>query len=121
MSTLKVTNIAGLSGSSTDVMQGLAKAWSTHDSSASVSDSFNSSSITDFGTGHFGLNLSSSMGNVYYPMSGSNLGSTANYGTFLGSDGAAVTTSRMDYKVWNYSTGLVDQTSIRPIAHGDLA
>jgi hypothetical protein len=27
MSTLKVTNIAGLSGSSTDVMGGLAKAW----------------------------------------------------------------------------------------------
>ena len=50
MSTLKVTNIAGLTGSSTNVMEGLAKAWVNLNGTGTPAarDSLNLSSITDY-------------------------------------------------------------------------
>jgi hypothetical protein len=69
MSTLKVTNIAGLSGSSTDVMQGLAKAWGAVDQDTTghpIYDSYNLSSTTDEGTGYTICAYSNAMANVNY-------------------------------------------------------
>lgn len=63
MSTLKVTNIAGLTGSSTNVIEGLAKAWGNCNGLGTVSlrDSFNLSGLTDNGAGLYQFNISSSM------------------------------------------------------------
>jgi len=43
MSTLKVTNVAGLTGSSTNLEQGLAKAWSNLNGTGTIAvrDNFN--------------------------------------------------------------------------------
>lgn len=84
MSTLKVTNIAGLSGSSTDVMQGLAKAWAAWDGTGTVSlfDSFSISSLTDNLTGDYSLTLSSAMNDTNYAVTGAS-GTTPPYATFL--------------------------------------
>ena len=73
MSTLKVTNIAGLTGSSTSVIDGLIKAWSKNQQEGgfSVLDTFNASSITDFGTGSQTHNFTNNMGNANYSVSGS--------------------------------------------------
>ena len=68
MSTLKVTNIAGLSGSSTDVMGGLAKAWVNFDGTGTIAsrDSLNLSSLTDNGTGDYTVTISPAFGNANY-------------------------------------------------------
>ena len=69
MSTLKVTNIAGLTGSSTSVIEGLAKSWGAVDQDASghpIYDSFNLSSTTDEGTGYTICAYSNAMANVNY-------------------------------------------------------
>ena len=73
MSTLKVTNIAGLSGSSTDVMAGLAKTWVNFNGTGTPAarDSFNFASITDNGTGDQTVNFSNSLSNGNYMWSGS--------------------------------------------------
>tara|TARA_R110002020_G_scaffold91188_2_gene221657 strand:+ start:288 stop:671 length:384 start_codon:yes stop_codon:yes gene_type:complete len=125
-SELRVTTIANNAGSesvnTTYVVNGSAKAWANHDASASLDDSFNTSSITDTGTGHYGLNFSSSMNNADYIMSGSNLGSTADFATCPTSDGGAPTSSTMDYQMRNMSSvAATDQTHNRVLTHGDLA
>lgn len=106
----------------TNLAQGLAKAWVTHNAAVSVTDSFNQSSVSDTGTGHFGLNFTSNMSNDDYIGTGSNLGSDDSYATGFTSDGAVVLTSRMDYKFWNFDTvNAIDQDFQRVITHGDLA
>lgn len=73
MSTLKVTNIAGLTGSSTNVMEGLAKAWVNFNGTGTVAtrDSFNISSVTDNGTGDYTNNFSNSFSSADYCFQGS--------------------------------------------------
>jgi len=63
MSTLKVTNIAGLTGSSTNAIDGLTKGWINFFSSGtpSINNSFNVSSLTDNGTGNWQNNWTNSM------------------------------------------------------------
>ena len=104
------------------VASGSAKAWVTHDASASTDDSFNTSSVTDSGTGHYGLNFTSNMANAHYIGSGSNLGSSSSFATAMTSDGAVPTTGRMDYHFRNFGTGnATDQAFNRTMTHGDLA
>lgn len=71
MSTLKVTNVAGLTGSSTNLEQGLAKTWiSLNGDTASSRDSLNVGSITDNGVGDYTVVFTNSMGNANYGVSG---------------------------------------------------
>lgn len=72
MSTLKVTNISGLSGSSTSVIDGLAKVWVNFNGTGTVAirDSFNVSSIDDNSTGQYDTNFTSSMSATSYSVSG---------------------------------------------------
>lgn len=62
--------VTGEGGSTTtNLQQGLTKAWSTMDSDASTIsflDSFNSSSAVDNGTGKYGANWTNSLANVNY-------------------------------------------------------
>ena len=72
MSTLKVTTIQDTSGSnastSEQIAQGRAKAWVNFNGTSTVAirDSFNVSSITDVGTGQYGVNINSAMANANY-------------------------------------------------------
>ena len=56
----------------TNLQQGLAKAWVNFNGSGTVSirDSINIASITDSGTGTFSMNMSNAMGNDDYTTSG---------------------------------------------------
>ena len=65
MSTLKVTNIAGLSGSSTNVIEGLVKVWQSTDVTT-LNDSNNVSSVTDTATGKLTVNYTANMANATY-------------------------------------------------------
>ena len=72
MSTLKVNTIQNTSAahSSTpeEIAQGRAKAWVNFNGTGTVAirDSFNVSSITDVGTGQYGVNINSAMANANY-------------------------------------------------------
>ena len=134
MATLKTNTLTGTStagsiavtgegnSTTTNLQQGLAKAFVNHDASASVDDSFNTSSVTDSGTGHYGLNFTNAMANAHYIGSGSNIGSTSEFASVITSDGASPTASRMDYQVRNLDTvNPTDQTFNRAMTHGDLA
>ncbi len=125
-SELRVNTLKDASGNNSVatsvVFAGTAKAWATHNASASVTDSYNQSSISDTGTGHFGLNFTSNMSNDDYIGTGSNIGSDDSFATGFVSDGAVVLTSRMDYKFYNFDTVVVtDQDFQRVMTHGDLA
>ena len=114
--------IRGEGSNQTSIQQGLAKAWCTHDASVSTDDSFNTSSVTDIGTGHYGLNFTNNMANAHYIGSGSNLGSSSSYASGMTSDGAVPTAARMDYHFRNFdTTNPTDQAFNRTMTHGDLA
>ena len=77
-SILKVDTITGVAtagsiaitgegnSTTTNLQQGLVKAWNKGDSDATRLDSFNLSSNTDNGTGDFSYTLTSAMGNANY-------------------------------------------------------
>ena len=130
MSTLKVTNVAGLTGSSTSLVDGVAKAWvvleavGTH----SIFDSHNNSSVADVRTGVVTINLSTTMGNSNYPITQSCM---SNYENTTGSNGRVATSSpqyngtlattsyQMNHKESN--DGVLDSSRITSVIHGDLA
>jgi len=77
-SILKVDTITGVAtagsiavtgegnSTTTNLQQGLAKAWVSHQHADTVDDSFNNSSIGDSGTGDFIFNFTSNMANTKY-------------------------------------------------------
>jgi hypothetical protein len=125
MSTLKVTNIAGLTGSSTDVMQGLCKAWcSINMDSASVRDSFGTSSITDNNTGNFTIDFSNALTNSNYPalMGQQALSGSDSYPSWNASNGGQTpTTTRHYLGGWEYAGNEHDVQYSYIALLGDLA
>ena len=120
MSSLKVDNITGrgstgFTGSvkseggntTTDLQQGLAKAHMRSPSNhASISDSFNVSSLDDDGTGDFGINYTNNFANTnYYPMthipSGGTAGNSDGHFCECNSSG----TSSGEYQSWYGDAG----------------
>ena len=72
-SAASVTVVAEGGSNTTNLQQGLLKAWSNLDgSSFGVNDSFNLASATDDGSGDYGLNFTNNMANTNY--SGGGLG-----------------------------------------------
>ena len=123
MSTLKVTNIAGLSGSSTDVMQGLVKAWVGYEtvSGTSILDSFNTASITDNGTGDNFPQWTNNFSNDDYAASG--IAAIGGRRMFVhGGTKANQTTSQIRNMTAGESTGgHYDCDQVACMAVGDLA
>ena len=63
--------VTGEGGSTTtNMQQGLIKAWINHDASVSVDDSFNRSGNTDVDTGRFRTTYTNPMGNALYVVLG---------------------------------------------------
>ena len=116
MSTLKVTNIAGLTGSSTNVMEGLAKAWmGKWDFSTNTAvDSFNISTFTDNGTGDLACTFTNAMNSVGYS-------GTALDNNFSLIRAIAQTTSA--FRTVSYNTSYVgyDVSRLHHAINGDLA
>ena len=69
MSTLKVNNIKDTSGGTSNLkIDGAAKAWVNFNGTGTVAirDDLNVSSVTDHGTGVYGVNFTSNMSNANY-------------------------------------------------------
>ena len=72
-------NVTGEGGSNTtNLQQGLAKAWVKHSDAAALEDSYNIASGTDNGTGDYTFAFTSNMTNAEYAISGACLNASGN-------------------------------------------
>tara|TARA_R100000908_G_scaffold64356_2_gene47946 strand:- start:734 stop:1123 length:390 start_codon:yes stop_codon:yes gene_type:complete len=129
MSTLEVSNLndGTTTLGTTYITNGSAKAWNSFNGTGTVAirDSFNTSSITDRGTGAYTNNLTSAMGNANYSYTGlsSRSSSASQVGIFCGnsSDSSAPTASAAQVNELASSSSFFDVDLISNTFHGDLA
>tara|TARA_R100000773_G_C4133548_1_gene63334 strand:- start:27 stop:425 length:399 start_codon:yes stop_codon:yes gene_type:complete len=132
MSTVKVNTLTGTStagsiavtgegnSTTTNLQQGLAKAWAKFDAGSTLNDSFNVSTLTDSGTGKFDLAFTNNMGNANY--SGIGQGNNSGFCSYASSETTGeTTTSKTRLNTRNYVHNNFDGTLNRFIVHGDLA
>tara|TARA_B100000575_G_C22928449_1_gene538176 strand:+ start:368 stop:742 length:375 start_codon:yes stop_codon:yes gene_type:complete len=124
MSTLVVNTINDLSGNS--ITQGTAKAWINFDGTGTIAsrDTFNTTSLTDVGTGNYSFDFVSDMANNDYAISGQNRSPGVRAGAGINapsnSDSDAATGSLEFFTIF-VSGDPFDYTQISVIIHGDLA
>ena len=130
MSTLKVTTIQDTSGgnasTSEQIAQGRAKVWVcfTGNNVVGVLDSFNTSSITDVGTGVYTVNFSITLGNKNYcaSMTASNTGAFFGaYAVDMGDSASAPNNRQTDsvHMFTGASNQLQDPAFVSVVIHGD--
>jgi len=114
--------VTGEGGSTTtNLQQGLVKAWVNldGDSTASIVDNLNVGSLTDNGTGSFTITYTNNMGNTTYAVvvgidEASNSGGTLTIGNVH-------TTSQLKLVSRNSSASVADENSLNAAILGDLA
>jgi len=135
-SILKVNTLTGAStagsiavtgegnSTTTNLQQGLAKAWASiyHNSGTPTSlDSLNIASHTDTGTGYIKPNLTNAMANTGYSVTSAGWG----IASWLDRDTGAIFSTTSQYQIYNTeNNGAIDLTSSYPVSstlHGDLA
>ena len=105
----------------TNLQQGLIKAWFQFESDASIEDSFNIDSVTDNGTGSFTQNLTNNMANSDYAfvaMAGHD-NNTVPTATITNMHKAITTGTRV--RIHNSSGTVVDESECNGMSSGDLA
>ena len=132
MSTILVNTLTGTStagsiavtgegnSTTTNLQQGLAKQWVRFDGTGlTVEDSFNTSSVTDNGTGDYSPVLTSSMSSENY----SPLYTTAQYHELMGNNGGTTGTLASGYKIniRDSSNSAADTGRVSTSVLGDLA
>ena len=136
MSTLKTNTLTGTTSAgsilvtgeggstTTNLQQGLAKAWCVFngEGTVAITDSNNSASLTDVAQGDYTLGFTNNMNSAAYAVSGSSVGSdSGSYYNFLCGDSANNTTSVYEINFVHRSSGQVDNDHSATIVHGDLA
>ena len=117
MSTLTVSNISNgsVSTSSTNVIQGSAKAWVNFNGTGTVAirASYNVSSITDNGTGDYTINFTNALPDANYSICGT-AGNTDTSGSIVYSTAyqSAPTTSAFRAAITNTGGTNVDRTHV---------
>ena len=104
------------------LLMGTNKAWVNHDQ-ATVHDSFNVGSVTDNGTGDYGLNFTNNMVNIHYSGGGFGVhdgGSYTGIGPQYDHDDP-FTTSQATYNYQNTSQTLIDVEPATATIVGELA
>lgn len=115
MSTIRADNVApSAGGTSTGLLEGLAKAWLQYlQSTPVVSDSFNVSSVSDNSAGNFTVNYSSAFSSSEHSRS-----LMANAGLFCGVVARSTTNTQFETQS---DTGTATDTGNYGSFHGDLA
>ena len=116
--------VAEGNGTTTNLQQGLAKAWASiyHSSGTpTTKDAFNIASYVDSGAGNIKPNLTSAMANTGYTVTSAGWG----IASWLDRDTGAMFSSTSQYQIYNTeNNGAIDVTSTYPVSttvHGDLA
>ena len=107
-----------------NTVQGLAKSWLNMNAGTSITDSFNTASISDFGTGDHGATFTNNMGNANHAQVGSTIKgpggpSSSNVGIFTLGEGP--TTSGYGPCTVANDTNAADRTMVFSAVFGDLA
>ena len=124
---IKNTSVYESDGSTSvtqNLVQGLAKSWLNMNAGASITDSFNTASISDFGTGDHGATFTNNMGNANHAQVGSTIKgpggpSSSNVGIFTLGEGPS-TSGYGPCTVAN-DTNAADRTMVFSAVFGDLA
>ena len=124
---IKNTSVYESDGSTSvtqNLVQGLAKSWLNMNAGASITDSFNTASISDFGTGDHGATFTNNMGNANHAQVGSTIKgpggpSSSNVGIFTLGEGP--TTSGYGPCTVANDTNAADRTMVFSAVFGDLA
>ena len=124
-SQLNVDTIADKAGTGAVALtkQSASKAWINIDMSNAVTlDSFNSSSITDFGTGTFRDHLATALVNANYAVTASAMDPTKtdSGGTNRTADGTPSSTVQFVLRASAYDNTANDVPAAAGVAHGDL-
>ena len=121
-STLRVTNVSDTTGgTSTNLMSGLAKAWSNLNGTGTIAerDSFNISGYVDNGTGDYTFTISSDMSDANYAHSYG--GHDDGYGFFTNNSAATPTAGALRTQCFKSGIGVGDKDHLTASIHGDLA
>ena len=102
----------------TNLQQGLAKAWVKATATVSINDSFNCSSGTDHGTGDYSVTLTNAFNSVQYAMGG--MVRTNSSGRIETRNPARDETTALAVEICNNNNTQLDD-AFEIIAHGDLA
>ena len=116
--------IQGEGTATTNLQQGLAKAWLTMDGTGTIAivDSFNIAGITDNNTGNHSYTYSNNIATTKHPVTGSVIGSNSNnYFSFAASRGVAQATTGSGINTKHHSGATDDQNHVHFVTHGDLA
>ena len=139
-STLKINTLTGVTtagsiavtaegnSTTTNLQQGLAKAWVNFDGTSAdsnadltgVRDSFNISSIVDNSTGDQTVTLSNAMGNDDYVFTALGGGTSASLSVRIENPNNRSTTT-IDLLCFNTSSSQIDMLDVNCLFHGDLA
>ena len=106
-----------------NLVQGVAKVWSNQNA-GTANDSFNSSGVTDNGTGDFSVNFSNSMANIYYSSTLGGVDANNNASVLILNNngaGGGYATGAINYFVANDDSGATDYGPTACTIHGDLA
>ena len=133
MSTLKADTIQSTGGgAATLTKQSAAKAWVNFNGTGTIAvrESFNTSGITDEGTGHYSTSFTNALTNADYVVAGTAMFSVANnahsisYGDNNGANGEQPTASRYEVLtsyVYGSAVSSQDCTRVQLQTSGDLA
>ena len=118
-------SIAGEATASTNLQQGLAKAWIDFDGTGTIatSDSFNITSIADNGTGDYSVTIANDMASSNYVHAGNSGGanSTSAGAVYAYDQGTTRTATLFRVLTVTNSGSVVDTPTINIMVSGDLA
>ena len=103
----------------TNLQQGLTKAWFTSNSSMALTDSFNIASVTDVSAGQLGVTTSTAFANTTYSSTGSGTGDS--YINIVTNWNETLTTTLTRFGMLKVSNGTYTDTGICGHMCGDLA
>jgi hypothetical protein len=89
-------------------------------STAAVDTSFNNSSLTDNGTGHYTITVTNAFSSIHFALTGATVGNNEAF-NYIATDGTVKTASTADFKCYQYDGNVNDTDTVDIVSHGDLA
>ena len=132
MSEIRVTTVSDTAGTGpvTLTKQSASKSFINHNAGTAINGSFNTSSLTDHGTGDHSHSLTNNHNNIYYAATGSVISDStvqtnSSTHSIIAAGGSTSTcvhsTSALRYKVVHMTNTNQDHQMVQIITHGDLA
>ena len=136
-SVLKVNTLTGVTtagsiavtgegnSTTTNLQQGLSKVWGNFegDGTVAISDSFNTSGITDNTTGDYTIAIATDMANINYSLTASGVTDDSSYQVFttIDHDRGGLEVGEVNLNIISDGGGFTDAELLCFTVHGDLA